>query len=147
MKKLKLIASYVRLITFCYKWTFYKLSVCFLTRWFLYFFDYYLVHEINLSFDCSRGIDVIGVFLDISKALNKLWHQELYFKLKSYRVKGKLPHLMTNYLHGRIQRVVLNGQCSSLELIQSGVPQGSVLNQQWLIKTFPGINWALAFNV
>ena len=104
------------------------------------FFDYYLVHEIKLSFDCSRGIDVIGVFLDISKALDKLWHQGLYFKLKSYRVKGKLPHLMTNYLHGRIQRVVLNGQCSSLELIQSGVPQGSVLNQQWSIKTFPEIN-------
>ena len=35
---------------------------------------------------------------------------------------------MTNYLHRKIMhRVVLNGQCSSWEFSQLGVPQGSVL--------------------
>ena len=40
---------------------------------------------------------------------------------------------MTIYLQGRIQRVVLNGQCSSWEAIQSGVPQDSVLSSLFLI--------------
>ena len=35
--------------------------------------------------------------------------------------------LLTNYLHERYQRVLLNGQTSSWELVKSGVPQASVL--------------------
>ena len=31
-----------------------------------------VVHEINSSFDCDSTIDVTGVFLDISKAFNKV---------------------------------------------------------------------------
>ena len=31
--------------------------------------------------------------------------------------------LLNNYLHGHYQRVLLNGQTSSMELIKSGVPQ------------------------
>ena len=32
------------------------------------------VHDINSSFGCDPTIDVIGVFLDISKAFDKVWH-------------------------------------------------------------------------
>ena len=35
--------------------------------------------------------------------------------------------LLANYLHERYQRVVLHEQTSSLELVKSGVPQGSIL--------------------
>ena len=35
--------------------------------------------------------------------------------------------LLTNYLHERYQRVLLNGETSSWELYKSGVPQRSVL--------------------
>ena len=35
--------------------------------------------------------------------------------------------LLANYLHERYQRVLLNGQTFSWELVKSGVPQGSVL--------------------
>ena len=45
-----------------------------------------VVHEINSSLDCNPTIDVRGVFLDISKAFNKMWHEGLLFKLESYDI-------------------------------------------------------------
>ena len=86
-----------------------------------------IVHDINSSFDCDPTIDVRGVFLDISKAFDKVWHDGILFKLKTYGVKGKLLILIRNYLHAHYQRVVLNGQTSTWELKKSGVPQGSLL--------------------
>ena len=43
------------------------------------------------------------------------------FKLKTYRVNGKMLTLLTNYLYERYQRVVMNGK-TSWELVKSGVP-------------------------
>ena len=50
-----------------------------------------------------------GTFLDISKAFDKVWHEGLIFKLKTYGVEGNLLKLLENYLTDRQQRVVLNG--------------------------------------
>ena len=85
------------------------------------------VHDINSSFGCDPTIDVIDVFLDISKAFDKVWHDGIRFKLETYGVKGKLLNLTKNYLHARYRRVVLNGQISTWELVKSGVTQRSVL--------------------
>ena len=68
-----------------------------------------------------------GIFLDISKAFDKVWHDGLLFKLKTYGVEGDLLLLLKNYLKNRKQRVVLNCQTSEWRKINSGVPQGSVL--------------------
>ena len=53
-----------------------------------------------------------GVFLDISKAFNKVWHKVLLFKLKSYGVDGELLSLSECCFSNRKQRVDLNGQTS-----------------------------------
>ena len=84
-----------------------------------------IVHEIQSSFDSS--LEVRAVFLDISKAFDKVWHPGLLFKLKSCGIEGNLLKLLENYLHSWKQRVVLDGQCCSWKNILSGVPQGSVL--------------------
>ena len=68
-----------------------------------------------------------GVFLDISEAFDKVWHDGLIFKLKSYGVEGGLLLLIKNYLHNTEQRFALNGQTSEWRKIKAGVPQGSVL--------------------
>ena len=86
-----------------------------------------IIHETQTSFDENPTVDVRGVFLDISEAFHKVWHDDLIFKLKSYGVEGKLFLLLKNYLHNREQRVALNGQTFELKIICSGVPQGSVL--------------------
>ena len=86
-----------------------------------------IVHETNLSFDCDPTIDVSGIFLYISKAFDKIWHEGILFKLKPIGVNGKMLTLLTNNLHERYQRVVLYEETSLWELVKSGVPQESVL--------------------
>ena len=87
-----------------------------------------IVHDINSSFDCDDRQDFRGI-LFFFKAFDKVWHEGLLFKLKTYGVKGELLNVLRNYLHTRNQnqRIVLNGRISSWELIKSGVPHGSVL--------------------
>ena len=86
-----------------------------------------LVHEIHKAFDDKNCLEVRSVYLDLSKAFDKVWHGGLMFKLKQNGVNGKLLSLLDNYLQNRQQRVVINGQESKWAHIKSGVPQGSVL--------------------
>ena len=67
------------------------------------------------------------MFLDISKAFDRVWHKGLLFNLKRIGIDAPLYHLLENYLKNRKQRVVLNGQTSEWKDILAGVPQGSVL--------------------
>ena len=86
-----------------------------------------ITNEIYIGFDCNPPYDIRETFLDISKAFDKVWRKGLIFKLRSYGVDGSLLKLMENYLTGRQQRVLLNGQTSSWKNILAGVPQGSLL--------------------
>ena len=86
-----------------------------------------IVHEINSSLDCNPTIVVRGIFLDISKEFDKVWHEGLLFKVESYGIGGELLNLFKDYLQERQQTVVLDGRSSSWETIKSGISQGSVL--------------------
>ena len=85
-----------------------------------------IIHEIQTAFDENPTVDVRGIFLDLSKAFDKVWHDGIIFKLKAYGVEGELLSLLKNYLKNRRQRVVLNGQTSEWRKIMSGIPQGSL---------------------
>ena len=87
-----------------------------------------ITHEIFEAFDCNPTLEVRSVFLDISKAFDKLWHEGLLFKLRSMGISGELYNLLGNYLSGRFQRVILNGQTFPWRPVIAGVPQDSILD-------------------
>ena len=84
-------------------------------------------HDIFLNFDTNPTTDKRGVFLDISIAFDRVWHEGLLFDLESYGITNNLLPLIKNSLSDRLQRVILNGQASSWKEVLAGVPQGSIL--------------------
>ena len=83
-----------------------------------------LIHDIHKAFDDKKCLEVRSIYLDMSKAFDKVWHEGLLHKLKQNGIDGKLLAFFKNYLSDRKQRVVLNGQASQWAPILSGVPQG-----------------------
>ena len=79
-----------------------------------------ITHEICKSFDA--GYEVRGVFLDISKAFDKIWHQCIHYKLRQNGISGELLNILTDFLDNRTQRVILNIQYSSWAKVEAGVP-------------------------
>ena len=88
-----------------------------------------------------------GIFLDISEAFDRIWHEGLIYKMKYIDITGILLKLLQNFLQNRHQPVLLNGQCSSWAPNFASVPQGSVLdplffliNINYLIKDISSTN-------
>ena len=84
-----------------------------------------ITHAVFHTFDCNPSLEVRSVFLDISKAFDKVWNGEMLYKLKSMGISGELYNLLENYLCNRFQRV-LNGKASSCRPVLAKVPQWSV---------------------
>ena len=55
-----------------------------------------LTHEIYKSFD--EGFEVRGVFLDISKAFDKVWYEGLFLKLNQNGSSGNVLNLLRDFL-------------------------------------------------
>jgi retron-type reverse transcriptase len=85
----------------------------------------YLTHKIYEAFELGKEVRVM--FLDISKAFDRVWHKGLLYKLKLISVRDPLLSWFESYLLDRKQRVVIVGQFSQWKNINAGVPQGSVL--------------------
>ena len=79
-------------------------------------------HEILNTFD--KGLEVHGIFFDISKAFDNVWHDGLIFKLRQNGISGNIINILRDSLRNRKQRVVLNGQISSWTDVSAGVTQG-----------------------
>ena len=83
-----------------------------------------IIHEIYQSFDDNP--EVRTVFLDISKAFDKVCHKDLIYKLKQNGISSNILNIIIDFLSFR-KRVVLNGQVSHWTSIEAGVPQLSLL--------------------
>ena len=70
---------------------------------------------------------VLAVFCDLRKAFDTVDHKILLKKMKKIGITGMELEWFRNYLTNRKQYVVINGICSSPNILKIGVPQGSIL--------------------
>ena len=69
-----------------------------------------ITHNIFSSSDYNPTLETRAVFLDISKAFDKVWHKGLLFKLESMGISDDFLNLRESFLSEKFQRVLLNGQ-------------------------------------
>ena len=85
-------------------------------------------HKIVSAFE--MGLEVRGIFLDISKAFDKVWHDGLIFKLRQNDICSEMINILEEFQSDKKQRVILNGQWLSwTDDIPARVQQGSILGR------------------
>ncbi|GFT22565.1 RNA-directed DNA polymerase from mobile element jockey [Trichonephila clavipes] len=70
----------------------------------------------------------VGVFLDVKRAFDKMWHDGFTYKLIKLQFPDYLIKIIHNFSHNRAFRVRVNNSYSNTGSCLSGVPQGSVLS-------------------
>ena len=83
-----------------------------------------VINHLAEALNNTEQVDTI--LLGFSKAFDKVNHRKLYIKLH-YGIRCTLLDWFKDFLTGRTQQVVINGEMSSKAVIKSGVPQGTVL--------------------
>ena len=99
-----------------------------------------LIQEIAANYHCSKFSNSVRkkkpeqkkpttslIFLDLSKAFDTVNHSILLSKLDLYGIRGNENQWFRSYLRNRKQNVFVNGVESNSLLVNSGVPQGSIL--------------------
>jgi hypothetical protein len=77
----------------------------------------------------DKGIPADVFYLDFAKACDKVPKERLpvIIKLEAKGITGRMKNWIGEWLAGRTQRVVIDGESSEESNVDSGVPQGTVL--------------------
>ena len=86
-----------------------------------------VAHLDNIIYQLEQGKNVDVVYLDFSKAFDKVDFAITLKKLNALGIKGKIGRWVQSFITGRTQSVLVNGSKSTSSDVKSGVPQGSVL--------------------
>ena len=86
-----------------------------------------LAHYDTILSGLEEGAGVDIVYLDFSKAFDKVDFHILLNKIKKLGIGGKIGRWLYSFLTGRTQSVLVNNTLSAPTDVLSGVPQGSVI--------------------
>ena len=67
-----------------------------------------------------------AIYLDFAKAFDTVPHKRLILKLQQAGIRGLVLDWIRSFLGNSRQRVILRNGVSSLRMVTSGVPQGSI---------------------
>ena len=81
----------------------------------------------SLTSHFDQGLPVDVLYLDFSKAFDKVPHQRLISKLRAHGIGPEISRWIENWLTDRKQRVTIKGTQSPWTSVTRGVPQGTVL--------------------
>ena len=108
---------------------------------------------INLTEKIKKSLDTIGhsenrkyacgVFVDFQKAFDTVNHEILLKKLDYYGIRGPVNDWFKSYLYERKQYVSILGFDSQVNIMQHGVPQGSVLGPLLFLIYINDLNKAI----
>ena len=99
---------------------------------------------LNMAFPQEDPVGVI--YIDFSKAFDKMDHNILSRKLKVFRIDRKLLNWIKSFLQHWKQTVMVEGVASEPAVMISGVPQGSVLGPLLFILIISGIGENLKYS-
>ena len=80
------------------------------------------INDWSLALRNCHFVDV--VYFDFAKAFDTVSHSNLLYKLREYGFGDNFVNLISSFLVGRIQRVMLPNGFSSWQPAGSSVPQG-----------------------
>ena len=101
--------------------------------------NFYVYYDDILS-KLEEGGEVDAIYLDFSKAFDKVDHNILLMKIANLKIGGKILTWIESFLRRRRQVVKVKNEYSKQEKVVSGVPQGSVLGPLLFIILMIDIN-------
>ncbi|CAH2049018.1 unnamed protein product, partial [Iphiclides podalirius] len=89
---------------------------------------YRLTEHILKGLNHPKHISTGALFFDVAKAFDKVWHNDLLYKLYTLKVPDRLVHTIRAFLLNRSFRYRVEGTLSTSRRLTAGVPQGSCLS-------------------
>lgn len=77
---------------------------------------------------------MLGIFVDYSKAFNRINHRTLAEKLEHYGFRGQFLQLLNSYLNDRKQQVIINGSKSTFLSLWGVYNKEVFLDRYYLIS-------------